>query len=60
VLGKPVLFGVPGFVLRAALGEVARELVLPAQRVVPSRLLGAGYAFSHPALEPALREFLRP
>jgi hypothetical protein len=60
VLEKPVSFGVPGFVLRAALGEVARELILPAQRVVPSRLLGAGYVFYYPDLEPALREFLRP
>lgn len=60
VLGKQVPFGVPGFVLRAALGEVARELILPAQRVVPSRLLGAGYVFSYSNLEGALREFIRP
>jgi len=58
VLGKPARLPVPAFLLRLALGEVARELILPGQRVIPRRLLDAGFPFAYPDLEPALREFL--
>ncbi len=58
VLEKPAHFGIPAFVLRAVLGEVARELILPGQRIAPRRLCEAGYSFAFPELEPALREFL--
>lgn len=50
---------VPGFVMRAALGEMADELLIHGQRVVPARLTEAGFAFSYPAIENALQDILQ-
>jgi uncharacterized protein (TIGR01777 family) len=45
---------VPGFLLRAALGEMASELLLQGQRVVPRRLQEAGFEFRYETLREAL------
>ena len=52
-LGRPALFTLPTPVLRAALGELAGEL-LTSVRVVPTRLLQAGFAFRDPDVRTAL------
>ncbi|GIH81154.1 epimerase [Planobispora longispora] len=49
---------VPGFALRAALGEFAQEGVLIGQRVTPRRLLDTGYSFRHIHLNEALAAVL--
>ncbi|GGP78293.1 TIGR01777 family oxidoreductase [Streptosporangium pseudovulgare] len=49
---------VPGFMLRAVLGEFAEEGVLIGQRVLPRRLLEAGYPFRHIRLDDALAAIL--
>jgi len=49
---------VPGFVLKAALGDFAEEGVLAGQRLVPKVLLDSGFRFTHPDLESALRASL--
>ena len=49
--------GVPGFVLRALLGDMA-GLALEGQRVIPRTALDAGYEFLFPSLEPALKDIL--
>lgn len=54
VLRRPAVFVIPGFALRLALGELAGE-ILGGVRVVPGKLLNAGYRFTHPDLEGALR-----
>ncbi|MER5751227.1 TIGR01777 family oxidoreductase [Streptomyces sp. NPDC002088] len=54
VLRRPALFSVPEPVLRAALGEMAGD-VLGSQRVVPKRLLESGFAFAFPGIEDAIR-----
>jgi len=46
--------GVPAAVMRAAFGEVADELLLNGQRVVPARLQEAGFRFDFPTIETAL------
>ncbi|NAZ83455.1 TIGR01777 family protein [Kineococcus sp. R8] len=46
-LHRPAVVPVPGFALRAALGEFAGSILM-SQRVVPQRLLDAGFAFRHP------------
>ena len=58
VLHRPTIFTVPGFAARIALGEFA-ENVLTGQNAVPARLTEAGFAFTHPRLEQALRAELR-
>jgi len=55
VLHRPVWLRVPGFAARAALGEMADEMLLSGQRVLPKRLLEAGYEFKYPDLEKALK-----
>ncbi|MFN8638928.1 MAG: TIGR01777 family oxidoreductase [Dehalococcoidia bacterium] len=60
VLHRPALLPTPAFALRLLLGGAADELVLASQRVVPRRLLDAGFVFQLPAIEDALRAALRP
>lgn len=58
ILRRPTIFSVPAFVLQTALGEMADELLLSGQRVLPARLREAGFQFRNPELEPALRTVL--
>jgi len=58
VLGKPAVLTVPEFAIRLALGEMGKEVLLAGQRVVPTRLLGAGYSFAHETIDAALRAAL--
>jgi uncharacterized protein (TIGR01777 family) len=60
VLRRPTPFPVPAFALRLVLGEMADQLLLASQRVLPTRLEATGYRFRFPALEAALREVLGP
>ena len=55
VVHRPALFPVPALALNLAFGEMAQATLLASQRVVPRRLLSAGYVFRHATLEPALR-----
>ena len=57
-LGRPAALTVPAAALRLALGEMADGTVLSSTRVVPRRLLAAGYRFRHPDLATALRHVL--
>ncbi len=57
VLGRPYWLPVPGFALRAALGEVA-STVLEGQRALPKKLLDLGYKFKFPTAEAALRDLM--
>jgi len=55
ILHRPAWLRVPGFVGRLALGEMADEMLLSGQRVLPKRLLAAGFEFKYPDVEKALR-----
>ncbi len=55
---RPALVRVPGFALRLLLGEMA-QILLEGQRVMPRRLLEAGYRFRFPELDGALGALLR-
>lgn len=55
VLHRPALAVVPGFVVKALFGEMAEEMLLTGQRVLPRRLLDGGFRFRHPTVELALR-----
>lgn len=53
-LGRPNLFPVPGFVLKAAFGEGA-SVVLEGQHVKPKRLLEEGFEFKYADIASAMR-----
>ncbi|MGV9885114.1 TIGR01777 family oxidoreductase [Streptomyces sp. NPDC003006] len=58
VLKRPTLLTAPAPALRAALGEMAGD-VLASQRVLPRRLLESGFAFAFPGIEETIRAALR-
>ncbi len=53
-LRRPALFPAPAFALRLLLGEMADELLLSSQLVLPVQLEKLGYRFLHPDLATAL------
>ncbi|MCD0481727.1 TIGR01777 family oxidoreductase [Streptacidiphilus sp. ASG 303] len=57
VLRRPTPFPVPEAALRAVLGEFAVEVV-GSHRVVPAKLLEAGFRFSDPTIDEAVRAAL--
>jgi hypothetical protein len=57
-LHRPALFPAPAFALRLLLGEMADELLLSSQRVLPAQLEKLGYRFLHPDLAAALTNVL--
>lgn len=56
-LKRPSWISVPPLLLRLALGEMS-DMVLMSRRVVPRRLLDAGYRFRFPRLDEALADVL--
>ncbi|MBK7125947.1 MAG: TIGR01777 family protein [Dehalococcoidia bacterium] len=59
VLKRPAIFPVPPFALRIVLGESANELLLAGQRVLPRRLLDAGYSFRQTEISTALESIVK-
>ena len=57
VMRRPALLPVPAFAVRAALGELAVEL-LGSRRIVPRQALAHGFRFQHTSLETALAQEL--
>lgn len=58
VLRRPAWIPVPAFALRLLFAGMADEALLASQRVVPARLLAAGFPFRHTQLESAIRAAL--
>lgn len=59
VLSRPTAIPTPLLPLRIRYGaELVQHLLLDGQRVLPGKLVGAGYTFGHTELEPALRALL--
>ena len=52
---RPTPLMVPGFAMRAALGEFAEETLLSGQRAIPAVLERAGFEFHHKTVGEALR-----
>jgi uncharacterized protein (TIGR01777 family) len=53
-LHRPALFTVPPLALRVMLGGELVESLLSSQRVVPRKLLDAGFVFQHPTIDEGL------
>ncbi|HKO57713.1 MAG TPA: TIGR01777 family oxidoreductase [Thermoanaerobaculia bacterium] len=58
-LHRPAVMPAPAFALRLAFGEMAEEILLTGQRVVPKRLMGEGFAFESTDLEATLRHIIQ-
>ncbi|MCE7933312.1 MAG: TIGR01777 family protein [Chlorobi bacterium CHB2] len=54
VLRRPCIVAAPAAVLKTALGQMGKEVLLASQRVVPNVLLETGYTFRHPELREGL------
>ncbi len=52
---RPSFMPTPGFALRLLFGEMADEILLGGQRVVPLRATKEGFTFNYPALEASLQ-----
>ena len=60
VLGRPAVVTVPVFALRMAFGTEGAAMLQSGQRVLPARLVAAGFDFAFREVEPALRHLLAP
>ncbi|MET0479816.1 MAG: TIGR01777 family oxidoreductase [Mycetocola sp.] len=56
---RPFFLPVPGFAVKAVLGDAARDLLLVDQHPQPKRLLDDGYVFEHTTVEQAVDAALR-
>ena len=52
---RPAILPAPAFALRLALGDMADQALLASARVVPAKLIEAGYRFADPEIAAALR-----
>jgi len=57
-LGRPTVLPMPAVAMRVLFGQMADELLLSSERMVPKRLLEAGFEFRYPRLEGALEAIL--
>jgi uncharacterized protein len=53
-LGRPAVLPVPASVLSFVGGDMARELLLGGQKVLPKAAISSGFVFKHPSLDAAL------
>lgn len=57
-LGRPAVLRLPAAPLRFALGDLADEVFLGGQRVIPEKAMKSGFVFRHPDLRAALAAIL--
>lgn len=55
-LHRPSWFHIPAGVLKTFMGEMAEELFLASQRVIPKRLIESDFQFDYPTLDSALSQ----
>ena len=57
-LHRPTVFPLPAFAVRTVFGDMGQVLLLDGQRVLPARLLDAGFTFAYPDLDSAFERAL--
>lgn len=58
VLNRPTALAMPAFAARLAFGEMADEMLLASQKVLPKKLNSVGFQFQYPNLENAFRKYV--
>jgi uncharacterized protein (TIGR01777 family) len=58
-LGRPAFVPTPGFAVRLAVGEMADDVILTGQRVLPARAQALGFEFRYKEIGPALASIYR-
>jgi len=58
VLHRPAWFAIPAWALKLLRGQMAKELILSSQKVIPDKLRNLGYQFLYPDMHLALQEIL--
>ncbi|MCA1795237.1 MAG: DUF1731 domain-containing protein, partial [Desulfobacteraceae bacterium] len=58
VLSRPAFFAIPRWVATLLWGDMGKETLMTSARVMPNKLLDAGFVFQHETLSPALRHLL--
>jgi uncharacterized protein (TIGR01777 family) len=53
-MNRPSWFHVPAVIVKLLLGEMAEEVLLSSQKVMPQNLLQSGYRFQYPEIDAAL------
>jgi hypothetical protein len=57
-LGRPAVFRIPATLLHGLAGDLADELLLGGQRVIPNKALSSGFVFRHETLRSAFEAVL--
>jgi len=57
-LHRPAIVPAPAFALKLVFGQMAEEVLLAGQRVLPARPVGEGFEFEHRTIEDALAHLL--
>ncbi len=58
-LKRPSWFHIPAPILRLFLSEMAEEMLLASQRVIPRKLQDSGFQFKYPDVDTALEDLLK-
>lgn len=56
---RPAFIPLPSFIVKLVFGEMGASLLLGGQKVLPTRLLAAGYKFKYPELSDALHDIFK-
>jgi len=59
IMNRPCRLPIPGLVLKVALGKMADETLLADQRIMPKRMIKAGFKFAFPDIGEALKSLFR-
>ena len=57
-LGRPCFMTTPAFMMRLLYAQMAREIMLEGQKVLPTRAMESGFSFTYPRLEDALQAYV--
>jgi uncharacterized protein len=56
---RPFLLKVPAFIFKAIFGQMANEIMLQGQKVLPQKALHNGFKFNYPTIEESLQKIFR-